>query len=170
MMPTALMFATNCWSASSPAEARRGLLGLNLRVRGLTVCNSICGISVWVWDFFLRTRAGHHGRSAGAKAVRRLSRGTREGRYTGIEAACGRETRPLSPVRPAVVRGSSLCLHGRVFGRFFQLFLRDVSHGCGCWIIGAEDLGIWHNETLPEGIDLVCEQFVGHHQALDFMD
>jgi len=23
------------------------IVGLNLRVRGLTVCNSICGISVW---------------------------------------------------------------------------------------------------------------------------
>ena len=102
--------------------------------------------------------------------MRRLSRGTREGRCTGIEAALAAETRPLSPARPAVVRGSSLCLHCRVSGRFFRLFLRDVSHGCGCWIIGAEDLGDRHNESLPEGIDLVCEQFVGHHQAFDFLD
>ena len=50
-----------------------------------------------------------------------------------------------------------------MFGRYFHLFLRDVSHGCGCWVIGAEDCGIWHNETLPEGIHLVA--FDSEHRA-----
>ena len=120
---------------------------------------------------FLRPGPENRGRPGGAKAARRApSRGTRDGWRAGIEAALAAETRPLSPARPAVVRGFSLCLHCRVFGLFFRLVLRDESRGCGCWIIGVEDLGVRHNESLPEGIDLVCEQFVGCHQAFDFLD